>query len=198
MSTQKSSPRRLVVTGATGKQGGALISALLSHNEQSFQIYAVTRNRSSASAQSLASKPNVKVIEGDFDRPEAILQQIENVWGLFSVSTISGRNGAEKEEAQGKAMTEAALKAGVEHIVYTSVDRGRNSDTDATPIPHFASKKNIEDHLKEKTMGTATTWTFLRPVMFMDNITPDMIGKVFMEIWYQNGADRKNQYVALR
>lgn len=179
---------RLIVTGATGKQGGALIEALVAQtSSQPFDIYAVTRNTSSNGARALASKPNVTVIEGDFTNPEAILKQVTQPWGLFSVTTPMGRGGAKAEEEQGKAMTKAALDAGVKHVVYTSVDRGINSDQDPTNIPHFASKKNVEDDMKDKTKGTDTTWTVLRPVAFMDNLSNDFMGKVFVEMWKQNG-----------
>ena len=61
--------RRLVVTGATGKQGGALINALLAQSTPQFEIYALTRDKNSAKAQSLSRQPNVRVIQGDFDHP---------------------------------------------------------------------------------------------------------------------------------
>jgi len=179
--------RALVVTGATGKQGGALIEALLANKSHPFTIYAVTRNQSSASAKSLAAKPNVHVIQGDFTDSAAIFKQVKSPWGLFSVTTPMGRGGATKEEAQGKAITAAALEAGVQHIVFTSVNRGANSDTDPTYVPHFISKKNVEDDIKEKSKSRGTTWTMLRPVAFYENLTNDFMGRTFWGIWRQNG-----------
>ena len=195
MSMQQSLRRSLVVTGATGKQGGALISALLAHNSQPFDIYAVTRSKASGSAQSLASKPNVKIVEGDFDKPEAVFQQVKNVWGVFIMTTPMGKGGAKKEEVQGKAMVQAALDAGAKHIVFTSVDRGSNGDTEPTNIPHFVSKKNIEDDIMSKTKGKDTTWTILRTVAFMDNMSNDLMGRVFTAMWKQNG-DTKLQMIS--
>jgi len=64
-------------------------------------------------------------------------------------------------------------------FVYTSVDRqGDKSDSNPTYVPHFASKHKIEMYLKEKADGKMT-WTILRPVAFMDGLTPDFMGKVF-------------------
>lgn len=177
LSTSHAPPPRLVVTGATGKQGGGLIDALVAQ-EHDFDIYAITRDTYSDAAKKLEKKPDVRVIEGNFEKPEEIFEQADNVWGVFIVTTPAVKGGAAMEEEQGKAMVKAALKAGVKHIVFTSVDRGANSDTDATNIPHFASKKNIEDDIKAKTEGTQTTYTFLRPVAFMDNLSNDFIGKV--------------------
>jgi uncharacterized protein YbjT (DUF2867 family) len=99
-----SQPLQVVVTGATGKQGGALIQALPSKPNQPFEIYAITRDATSASAKYLAQKPNVNVVEGGFDHPEAIFQKVSNVWGLFSVTTapidIRGRSGHGRASGQ--------------------------------------------------------------------------------------------------
>lgn len=76
-------PKRLVVTGATGKQGGALISALLDRPSQPFEIYAITRNADSKSAQALARQPNVHVVQGDFNDPSGIFGKVERPWGEY-------------------------------------------------------------------------------------------------------------------
>ncbi|EME81864.1 uncharacterized protein MYCFIDRAFT_63656 [Pseudocercospora fijiensis CIRAD86] len=106
--------RPLVVTGATGKQGGALITALLSHPSQPFEIYAVTRNKTSKSAQALAKNPNVHIIEGNFNDPDAIFSQVKSPWGLFAMS--NPMNAAKEEEKEGKALVHAATNAGIQHI----------------------------------------------------------------------------------
>ena len=81
-----------------------------------------------------------------------------------------------------------AIANNVKHFVYSSVDRGgTNSDNDPTDVPHFISKHNIERHLQEKAAGTGMSWTILRPVAFMDNLTPDFIGRCFAAMWSQMG-----------
>ena len=191
-----STPRSIIVTGATGKQGGALVSALASQPSHPFEIYAVTRNKDSRGAQALARKPNVHVIEGDLAHPEAIVKQVPNPWGLFSVSMLD--EGHEKEEALGKAMTTAALAAGVNYIVFTATERGgpMKSETDPTVVPHFSSKYNIEKDIVAKAPAHGATWTFLRPVAFMDNLTNDMNGKGFVSMWRLNGYDSKLQLIS--
>lgn len=172
--------RALLITGATGKQGGSVINALLKANAP-FEIVAVTRNAQSPSAQKLLQKsPKIKLVTGDFKAIDDIFRQAEAattspIWGVFSVQVPLGSN----EEAHGKALVDAALKNGVSHFVYTSADRGPDSDNTPTPVPHFITKHNIEKHLKAKTKGTNMTWTILRPVAFFDNLTPDFFGKVF-------------------
>lgn len=197
--------KALLVTGASGKQGRALVTSLLASPQSSnFTILAVTRNPNSASAQSLLSlsPSTIKLVKGDFEDTPALFASAlsalggssPQIHGVFSVQTAMG-GGPSGEEAQGKAIVDEALKHNVKHFVYTSVDRGGSpgkSDSNPTNVPHFISKHNIETHLKEKTKaGTSgMTWTILRPVAFMDNLTPDFQGKIFPTAWQQLGGKR--------
>lgn len=102
----------------------------------------------------------------------------------------------QSEERQGKALIDAALKNGVEHFVYSSIDRGVNSDTEPTTVPHFASKYRVEQHLFENLNGKMD-WTILRPVAFYENLVPGFLGKVFATSWENNIAkEKKLQLVA--
>jgi uncharacterized protein YbjT (DUF2867 family) len=192
--------RKLLITGATGKQGGAVIDALIASSAP-FEILALTRNISSPSAQKLASKPNVTLVQGNSVHPAAIFEAHKPIYGVFLVTTFEpGKN--QMEEAQAHPVIDEAVKNGVEHFVFTSVDRGGAgvSEKSPTDIPHFASKHRIEEYLKEKTSGTKTQWTILRPVAFMDGLAPGFFGKVFPAMWRQSlGEDRKAlQLIAVR
>lgn len=196
-----SSLKRILVTGATGKQGGALISALLSSPPaQPFDLVALTRNSKSPRAQALAQKPNVSVLEGDLDDVPSIFKKAgDPFYGVFSVQTPLK---PAVEEKQGKALVDAAIANGVEHFIYASVERGgvEKSDKDPTPIPHFISKFNVEKHLIDLAAKREPQmkWTIIRPVAFMDNITPDFFGRVFNSIWQMNGTNEKLQLVSSR
>ncbi|OZJ01497.1 hypothetical protein BZG36_05612, partial [Bifiguratus adelaidae] len=181
-----SSKRNVLVTGATGVQGRATIKALLAEAKEAdnIQVIALTRNVDSPSAKSLASLANnVSLVQGNLDQAGDIFARIPSVDAVFSVqSGAAAVKGA--EEAQGKALIDEAIKHGIKHFVYTSVDRhGDDSDTDSTNIPHFISKHAIEQHLIEASRATNMTWTILRPTAFMDNLTPDFAGKIFPTAW---------------
>jgi len=174
------STKKVLITGATGKQGGAVIDALIA-SKAPYEILALTRN--ATKAQSLASKPNVTVVEGDVSNPASIFEAHKPIYGVFSVTTPA-KDGA--EEAQAKPLIDESIKNGVEHFVFTSVDRGGpgKSEKNPTNIAHFASKHRIEEYLKEKSAnGNKMSWTILRPVAFMDNLTPDFMGKGFASMW---------------
>ncbi|KFY45612.1 hypothetical protein V494_00866 [Pseudogymnoascus sp. VKM F-4513 (FW-928)] len=176
--------RKILITGATGKQGGAVIDALLS-SSSSFQILALTRNASSKGAQSLASKSNVTVVEGDPSSPASIFQDHSPIHAVFSVTAVVvGKPGA--EESQAIPLIDESIKNKVDHFVFTSVDRGGpgTSEKNPTNIEHFASKHRIEEYLKEKSgNGSKMAFTILRPVAFMDNLTPDFFGRAFASMW---------------
>jgi len=195
------SARKLLITGATGKQGGAVIDALLSHpSGHPYEIYALTRSTTSRKAQALASKPKVSLVQGNLDDCDAIFSQISKPWGVFSVQLPIPN--AKVEERRGKALADAAAAAGVEHFVYTSADRGGTSKSDADPtkVAHFASKYNIEKHIQQVAALSPQKmdWTILRPVAFMENLTPDFLGKAFATMWRLNGVDRKLQLITTK
>ena len=102
-----------------------------------------------------------EVIAGDFNDPESLVQAIRGVDTVFAMATPY-EEGVDAEERHGKALAEAALKAGVPHFVYSSV---ANADQN-TKIPHFDSKQAIEEHIKELNIP----WTIEAPVFFMENL----------------------------
>jgi uncharacterized protein YbjT (DUF2867 family) len=118
-----SSLPNLLITVATGKQGGALISALLkSQAHLPFNMFALTRNAKSARAQVLASKENVSLVEGDLNDVSEIFAKLpQDIHRIFSVQTPLK---PKVEEKQGKALVEAAAAHGVQHFIYTSLERG--------------------------------------------------------------------------
>lgn len=190
--------RRLLIAGATGKQGGAVISELLRNQaDPPFHLVALTRNANSTKALQLARNPNVSILQGDLDDCEAIFKSCsEPIYGVFSVQVPLR---PKVEEAQGKALADSAMAHGVKHFIYTSADRGgpQQSDNDGTKIAHFRSKFNIENHLKAvAAQKPDMAWTIIRPVAFMENLTNDFFGRAFQTMWELNGLESKLQLVS--
>ncbi|KAI1338229.1 NAD(P)-binding protein [Xylariaceae sp. FL0016] len=201
--------KAVLVTGATGKQGGSVINALLNQSSTKFSILAVTRDATSASAQRLAAKsPTIELVQGNLDDVSAIFKEAhklcrEPVWGVYSVQVSMGKDVTfESEVRQGKTLIDESIKEGVEHFVYSSVERGGDEASwdNQTPIPHFQSKYHIERHLREVTgngqPGAKMGWTILRPVAFMDNLEPGFPTKVFMAAMRNWLGDKPVQWVA--
>jgi uncharacterized protein YbjT (DUF2867 family) len=203
-----SDPKVLLITGATGNQGGAVIDALLKTPEKSqFTILGVTRDANSAGAKKLQSKsPLIKIIQGSYDDIPALFKSAREVtqqpvWGVFSVQVAMGRGAnPAKEEAQGKALIDESIKQDVKYFVQTSVDRGgdEKSWTNPTNVPHFASKHNIELHLRDEAAknGDKMQWAILRPTAFMENFAPGFQTKVFFAALRETLGPKPLQFVS--
>ncbi|KAL4934669.1 uncharacterized protein BDV17DRAFT_12304 [Aspergillus undulatus] len=183
--------KAVLITGATGKQGGSVITSLL-EQDADVEILAVTRDVSSASAQKLAGKsPKIKLVQGTLDEPDAIFDDAKKItsnpiWGVFSVQVASFSGNHEIEERQGKALIDAALKNNIKYFVYSSVDRGGEAKSlnNPTNIPHFINKHNIEHHLINSTKGTDMAWSILRPAAFLDGgLVRGFAGKAWATTW---------------
>lgn len=192
--------KAILIIGATGNQGGAVLRALLdnpSFSPETYSIYAVTRNTSSPSATALAAKSSaIKLVTGDLNDVPAIFQSLPSKpWGVFSVQPRG-----KEEITQGKAIVDEAVKAGVSHFVYTSVDRGGPaSDTTPTDVPHFKSKHEIEQYLRDAVARSSgnMTYTILRPCFFLDNLEGGFVGKVIATAWKDHiPSDKKMQVIA--
>jgi uncharacterized protein YbjT (DUF2867 family) len=153
-------PRTILVAGATGRQGGAVVRALL---ERGYTVRGLTRNPQSERAQKLAAA-GVEVVKGDLGDPASLRAAVAGVHGVFSVTDF-WEHGHDKEIAHGKNLADAAQAAGVEHFVYSSVG---GADRAPAAVAHFESKLQVEKHLKTLSMP----WTILRPVSFMENWDP--------------------------
>ncbi|KAF9638035.1 hypothetical protein BFW01_g8932 [Lasiodiplodia theobromae] len=207
--------RSILVTGATGNQGGALVDALLARHAADFTILAVTRVPNSASAKRLLAKSSsIKLVEGNLDDVPALFataQQIASaastsIWGVYSVQSSMGKGAtSEGEVRQGISLIDESIKAGVKHFVYSSVERGGEARSwdNPTHIPHFVTKHRIEHHLRDSTAaaaggGSAMGWTILRPSTFMDNLQPGFFSKVFMTALRDTMGDKSMQWVATK
>jgi uncharacterized protein YbjT (DUF2867 family) len=148
--------RVILVSGATGQQGGAVSRSLL---ERGFAVRALTRDPEKAEARELADL-GAEVVGGDLEDRSSVEQALEGVYGVFSVQQF-WETGYEGEVRQGVQLADAAKAAGVEHYVYSSVGSAHRE----TGIAHFDSKFEVEEHVR----ASGVPYTVLRPVFFMQN-----------------------------
>jgi uncharacterized protein YbjT (DUF2867 family) len=156
--------RNVLVTGATGQQGGAVARALLSRGHR---VKALTRKPDSEAARRLASAGAV-VEAGDLGDAASVVKAARGIDTLFLMGN-SYEAGIEEETRQGIIAADAAKAAGVGHLIYSSV---ANADKN-TGIPHFDSKYRVEQHIA----GLGIPYTISAPVAFMENtVMPMSIG----------------------
>ena len=159
----------IVVTGATGQQGGAVARKLLARGHK---VKALTRKPQGEPAQALA-KLGAEIVQADFDDPASLERALSGAWGVFSVQN-TWEAGVVREEEQGKRLATIARKKGVQHFVYTSVGSAHRK----TGIPHFDNKSRIEDTVRS--LGFPS-YTILRGVFFMENWTSPWFKPAILE-----------------
>jgi uncharacterized protein YbjT (DUF2867 family) len=167
----------ILVTGATGQQGGAVARQLAARKHT---VRAMTRKPDGDAARALA-RQGVEVVKGDLNDADSLRRALQGAWGVFAVQN-TWEAGVEGEEAQGKRIAELARKAGVQHYVYTSVGSAHRT----TGIPHFDNKWRVEETIRG--LGFPSH-VILRPVFFMDN---------FLSPWFKPGIDQGKLMIALK
>ncbi len=160
----------VLVTGATGQQGGAAARQLLADG---WDVRAFVRDPDHPRARALA-EAGAALVRGDMLDLDALTRAAEGAYGVFSVQPAStAPDYAVPEVRMGVNVADAAVAAGVRHLVYTSVG-GADRDTG---ISHWNTKWQIEEHIRGLDLPT----TVLRPVMFMENHATPRMG-VFGEV----------------
>ena len=147
----------ITVIGSTGQQGSAVIDALL---EKRVPVRAVTRNPNGDKARALDER-GVEVVYADLEDVDSVRAAFDGAAAAFAMTTHDGLDGPKREVAHGRVIAAAAADAGLPFLVYSSVggvERGSG-------VPHFESKRRVEEVLLE-----AVPVTFVRPTFFMETL----------------------------
>ena len=163
----------IAVLGATGGQGGGLCRAILADSASGFSCRAITRDPSKDKAQALAAA-GAEVVSGDLDDVASLTKAFAGVHGVFAVTNFWEHFSAEKEKAQAKNVAEAAKAAGVQHVIWSTLEDTRQwmpADDTRMPmlqgsyrVPHFDGKAEANAFFA----GVPTT--FLWTTFYWDNL----------------------------
>lgn len=170
--------RPILVTGATGKQGGAVVRALLGAGRP---VRALTRDPASAAGRALAAQ-GVEVVKGDFTDSASLDAAMVEVDGVFSMQMPSQPSEPDTEVVTGRALIEAAGRAGVDTVVHTSVARAGDQETFVgwdegrwDPL-YWNNKAAVINMVKAQGFRH---WVILKPALIMENLVPPMVDFMF-------------------
>ncbi|KAK1147186.1 hypothetical protein N8T08_001925 [Aspergillus melleus] len=182
-------PKNILVTGATGQQGASLIAALRQSQDTNtaaeYHVLALTRSKSSPSADRFSRERHVTVVEGDLNDRASVIRVFEGakngqgsgIWGVFMVLAFPGLGkNADAEEAQGKLLADVALEYGVSAFVYASALRSGPKYDDELKLSGKA-KVSVERHVKE----IGLPWVIVKPGFFMENFS-GMLGALAVNL----------------
>ncbi len=170
-----SAKKIITVFGATGAQGGGLAHAILADKNSEFAVRAVTRNADSDKAKELAAL-GAEIVVADLEDNESVKKAFAGAYGAFCVTFFWAHFSAEKEMNEAKMMAEAAKEAGVQHVIWSTLEDVRNwvplSD-DSMPtlhgkykVPHFDGKGASDHYFTDAGVPT----TFLLTSFYWDNL----------------------------
>lgn len=145
----------ILVTGATGRQGGATARHLMAAG---WHVRALSRDRNSPAAQALR-EAGAEVVQGDNDDRASLKAAMRSIYGVFSIQFAKVR--------QGKNVAEVAKDASVQHFVYASTG-GAQGQSRLRPF----SKWEVEQYIQTLDLPV----TILRPTAFMDYIIGPTFG----------------------
>ena len=164
----------IAVVGATGSQGGGLVRAIQKDVDGGFTARAITRDVNSDKAKALASL-GAEVVAANVDDVESLKKAFADVYGVYCVTFFWDHFSPERELAQATAMAAAAKHAGLQHVIWSTLEDTRRwvplSDNrmptlmDKYKVPHFDAKGEC-DHLFTD-LGVPTT--FLLTSFYWDN-----------------------------
>lgn len=165
----------IAVVGATGAQGGGLARAILADRNGGFSVRAVTRKPESEKAQALKNA-GAEVVTGDADDPASIRRAFTGAYGAFCLTNFWEHFSPERELAQARNQAQAAKDAGLQHVIWSTLEDTRKwvpLEDDRMPtlmgkykVPHFDAKGEADGIFRE--LGVPTT--FLLTAFYWDNL----------------------------
>lgn len=169
------SKKIIVVFGATGAQGGGLAKAILNDPNSEFAVRAITRNPDSDKAKALA-KIGAEIVAGNIDDPKSIQKALKGAYGAYFVTFYWSHLSAEKEYQEAHEMAKAAKEAGLQHVIWSTLEDTRTYiplDDNRMPTlqgkyknPHFDAK-GAANHFF---INLKVPVTFLMASFYWDNL----------------------------
>lgn len=150
----------ILVTGATGAQGGSVAHHLLAG--QRFTVRALTRKPDSEKAQALAHA-GAQVVQGDLGDPASLKDALAGCQGVFGVTNFWEHFQAERE--QGRNLIDAVAAAGVGHFILSTLPSAQKISGGELHAPHLDIKAELETYARSLKLPA----TFVHVAFYYEN-----------------------------
>lgn len=154
----------ILVTGATGKQGGATARQLL---KSGVKVRALTRKPESKNAKALQAL-GAEIVKANLNDSASLDKAMQDVYGVFCVTNFWEFGTGKKELTQSQNLADSAKRHNIQHFVLASIARCDDNPN----LAHFVTKYEAEKYIH----SAGLPFTFLRTVYFMDNLKPGTEG----------------------
>ncbi|WP_300752821.1 NmrA/HSCARG family protein [Janthinobacterium sp.] len=158
----------ITVVGATSKQGRSVVRSLLA--SQRYRVRALTRRTDSPAAQELAQQgAELIAVPLVLGQQQDFVQAFTGSHGVFLMTppiTPAADHAETPETPLGKQLADAAVAAGVRHIVFTSLENVEKITEGKKWVPHFSDKAKVEDYIRT----LPVTSSFIQMAFFYTNL----------------------------
>ncbi|MDQ1342347.1 MAG: hypothetical protein QG571_965 [Pseudomonadota bacterium] len=165
----------ITIFGATGAQGGGLARSILADPNGPFAVRAVTRDVNSDAARALAAA-GAEVVAASLDDAAAVERAFAGAYGAYCVTFFWAHFSPERELAEARLMAQAARAAGLQHVIWSTLEdtrRWMQLDDPRMPtlmgrykVPHFDAKGEADQFFRDAGVPT----TFLLTSFYWDNL----------------------------
>ena len=152
--------KTILVTGATGAQGGSVARHLLKSGQ--FNVRALTRHPGSDKAKALRDA-GAEVVQGDLGDAGSLTNPLAGCHGVFGVTNFWEH--FDREYAQGKNLIDAVAAAGIEHFVFSSLPDAHKLSNGTLEVPHFQMKAELEQYTRDLKLPA----TFVHVAFYYEN-----------------------------
>ncbi|MBX4874737.1 NmrA/HSCARG family protein [Rhizobium bangladeshense] len=136
----------IVVTGATSKQGRSVVATLL--ESQRFRVRAFTRRKDSHEALRLEELgAEIAIVPLELGHQKELVAAFKGADGAF-LMTPPIAPPATIEAPLGRQLADAAVEAGVGHIVFSTLENVDRIAGGTKYAPHFTDKALVADHIR--------------------------------------------------
>ena len=165
----------IAVVGASGAQGGGLVRSILADRDGPYGVRAITRDPASDAARALVAA-GAEVVAADLGDPGSVRRAFEGAYGAYCVTFFWAHMSPEREHEEARTMANAARDAGLEHVVWSTLEDSRRFiplDDPRMPtlmgrykVPHFDAKGEADQLFRDAGVPT----TFLLTSFYWDNL----------------------------
>uniref|UniRef100_A0A060TED1 ARAD1D06160p n=1 Tax=Blastobotrys adeninivorans TaxID=409370 RepID=A0A060TED1_BLAAD len=179
--------KTLVVIGATGRQGGSVVQAVLK-SLPSYKIRAITRDPSKEGSKKLEAL-GCEVVKADSSDAESLKKAFTGADALYYITNVVPKPGVEFVE--GKSIADAAVAAGIPLIVFSSLPSAEKISGGKYKVPHFDDKYEVEQYVRSLNVKSAFIWPGFFAQNFEAMLRPQPLGDGTFAIFSCISGDAK-------
>ena len=154
---------KIIVSGASGQLGSLVIDELLARKVAPENLILVSRTPNTAHLQGYAAR-GASVRFGDFNEPESLDDAYRGGTRMLLISVNGG--GGDRPQLH-KAAIDAAVRAGVKHIAYTSYVNADRYETSTIAVDHRRTERILEE--------SGVAWTMLRNQIYANGLVDQAV-----------------------